>query len=100
MPLPGRSRECAKLSARAVKLTIKQRILIYIVTIGALMTFAAAMARAEIIEVSDNHGGRVAVYDARWAAYARQGVSVRIVRPCRSTCTVLVRHIFRAAASA
>ena len=43
----------------------------------------------------DNHGGRVAEYDARWAANARRGVSVRIVGPCQSACTVLLRHIPR-----
>lgn len=83
-----------------MKLTLKHRILIFILAIASLITFAAAMARAETIEVSGNHGGRVAAYDARWAAYARQGVSVRIVGPCQSACTVLLRHVFRAAASA
>ena len=55
----------------------------------------AAPARAETIDVHDNHGGRVAEYDARWAANARRGVSVRIVGPCQSACTVLLRHIPR-----
>ena len=78
-----------------MKLTLKHRILIFILAIASLITFAAAMARAETIEVSDNHGGSVAAYDARWAAYARKGVSVRIVGPCQSACTVLLRHIPR-----
>ena len=52
-------------------------------------------ARAETIDVFDNHGGSVAQYDARWAENARRGVSVRIVGPCQSACTVLLRHIPR-----
>jgi hypothetical protein len=52
-------------------------------------------ARAETIDVSDNHGGRVAEYDATWAGHARNGASVRIVGPCQSACTVLLRHIPR-----
>ncbi len=52
-------------------------------------------ARAETIDVYDDHGGRVADYDARWAAYARNGASARIVGPCQSACTVLLGHIPR-----
>jgi hypothetical protein len=50
---------------------------------------------AETIDVSDNHGGNVRQYDARWAEYGRQGVHVRIVGPCQSACTVLLAHIPR-----
>jgi hypothetical protein len=50
---------------------------------------------AETIDVSDNHGGNVRQYDARWAEYGRQGVRVRIVGPCQSACTVLLAHIPR-----
>lgn len=52
-------------------------------------------ARAETIDVSDNHGGSVAAYSARWAQDARRSVSVRIVGPCQSACTVLLGHIPR-----
>ena len=62
---------------------------------AALLCLAAQTARAETIDVSDNHGGRVAEYDARWAAHARAGASVRIVGPCQSACTVLLGHIPR-----
>ncbi len=58
-----------------------------------LFFFAEPLARAETIDVSDNHGGSVAQYDARWAGLARRGVSVRIVGPCQSACTVLLGHI-------
>jgi hypothetical protein len=54
-----------------------------------------SVAWAETINVSDSHGGSVAAYDARWAAYAAQGVNVRIVGPCQSACTVLLAHIPR-----
>ena len=56
---------------------------------------AALPAQAETIDVYDNHGGRVAEYDARWRAAAARGVSVRIVGPCQSACTVLLGHIPR-----
>jgi hypothetical protein len=52
-------------------------------------------ALAETVNVYDNHGGSVAKYDARWAGLAARGVSVRIVGPCQSACTVLLGHIPR-----
>jgi hypothetical protein len=63
--------------------------------IAALLCVAALTAHAETIDVSDDHGGRVAEYDATWATHARNGASVRIVGPCQSACTVLLRHIPR-----
>lgn len=61
----------------------------------ALALLTSVPVRAETIDVYDNHGGRVTEYDARWAAYASRGVSVRIVGPCQSACTVLLGHIPR-----
>ena len=52
-------------------------------------------AAAETIDVYDNHGGSVAAYNARWSALAARGVSVRVVGPCQSACTVLLGHIPR-----
>ena len=43
--------------------------------VAVLLCIAALPARAETIDVSDNHGGRVATYDAEWAAHARNGDS-------------------------
>jgi hypothetical protein len=63
--------------------------------IASLLLLWLVPAGAETIDVSDNHGGRVADYDTRWAALAARGVSVRIVGPCRSACTVLLGHIPR-----
>ena len=60
-----------------------------------LLALAALPARAESIDISDNHGGSVMAYDARWAAYAARGVDVRIIGPCQSACTVLLGHIPR-----
>jgi hypothetical protein len=54
---------------------------------------ATAAGRAETIDVSDSHGGLVADYDAKWAALAAKGVSVRVVGPCQSACTVMFAHI-------
>jgi hypothetical protein len=58
-------------------------------------SFLASPVRSETIDVYDDHGGSVAKYDARWAGLAARGVSVRIVGPCQSACTVLLRHIPR-----
>lgn len=62
---------------------------------ACLLALAALPARAETIDVSDDHGGSVAQYDARWAGLAARSVNVRIVGPCQSACTVLLGHIPR-----
>ena len=59
------------------------------------VAFYVGSAQSESIDVSDSHGGAVAQYSARWAGLARQGVSVRIIGPCQSACTVLLGHIPR-----
>jgi hypothetical protein len=59
------------------------------------MPAVVAAAAAETIDVFDNHGGSVAEYNERWATLAARGVSVRIVGPCQSACTVLLGHIPR-----
>ncbi len=65
-------------------------------TLLALCCLGILNARAETIDVSDDHGGSVAAYDARWTSLAAKGDSVRIVGPCQSACTVLLGHIPRA----
>lgn len=65
------------------------------VALASTLALTACPARAETIDVYDNHGGSVAAYDAQWAAHGRAGASVRIVGPCQSACTVLLRHIPR-----
>ena len=64
-------------------------------SIGVVLLSLSGPARAETIDVFDNHGGSVAEYDSRWSALAARGVSVRIVGPCQSACTVLLGHIPR-----
>jgi hypothetical protein len=55
----------------------------------------AAPSFAETIDVFDNHGGLVAQYQAQWSELAARHVSVRVVGPCQSACTVLIGHIPR-----
>lgn len=66
-----------------------------LLTCCAVIALSSHIARAETIDVSDNHGGAVAQYSAQWSEYARRGVNVRIVGPCQSACTVLLGHIPR-----
>src|SRR5262245_44401278 len=63
--------------------------------VAAFICCLAAPALAETIDVYDNHGGSAAQYHARWAALAARDVSVRIVGPCQSACTILLGHIPR-----
>ena len=69
------------------------KLFVLFATLLCLIAFSANAA--ETIDVFDNHGGRVVEYNARWAALAAQGVSVRITGPCQSACTVLLKHIPR-----
>ena len=54
-----------------------------------LLSFGTDVASAQIIDVSDLHGGLVNAYQNQWATLAAQGVKVRIVGPCVSACTLL-----------
>jgi hypothetical protein len=66
-----------------------------LVILALLLALAALPARAETIDVFDNHGGSVVQYDARWSAIGQQGAHVRVIGPCKSACTVLLGHIPR-----
>jgi hypothetical protein len=79
---------------KACQLKARQ-FLVCVISGFAIGAFAASAAQAETIDISDNHGGSVAEYSARWADLAKQGVSVRIVGPCQSACTVLLGYIPR-----
>ena len=68
-----------------------RRIPISIIAAVAWTASANLPARAETINVYDDHGGVVPDYDARWAALAARGVDVKIVGPCQSACTILSR---------
>ena len=51
--------------------------------------------QAEAIDIVDNHGGRVDLYDQRWAGLAASKPQVRVTGPCKSACTVLLKHVPR-----
>lgn len=63
--------------------------------LGPTAVVAQNKGKGRTIDVYDNHGGSVAAYNARWARLKRDGVKVRIVGPCQSACTILLRHIPR-----
>jgi hypothetical protein len=63
--------------------------------LAAVLLLSASVVRAEVVNVSDDHGGLVASYQSQWQGLAARGVSVRIVGPCVSACTVLVGYIPR-----
>jgi hypothetical protein len=65
------------------------------IAFALFFAIAAIPARAETIDVYDDHGGIVPEYDAHWAELGSRGVNVRIVGPCQSACTVLLGHIPR-----
>jgi hypothetical protein len=63
--------------------------------LAAVLLLSASVARAQVVDVSDDHGGLVASYQSQWQGLAARGVSVRIVGPCVSACTILVGYIPR-----
>jgi hypothetical protein len=63
-----------------------------LVVILSLVTSAAS---AETIEINNDRGGFVFVYQARWEKLALQGVNVRVSGPCLSACTILLGYIPR-----
>jgi hypothetical protein len=70
-------------------------LLLRIFMAALLISIPLRVARADTVDVSDDHGGSVAEYDANWTAIAARGANVRIVGPCQSACTVLLGHIPR-----
>jgi hypothetical protein len=51
----------------------------------AVLFLSASAVRAEVVDISDDHGGLVASsYQSQWQGLAARGVSVRIVGPCVS----------------
>ena len=63
--------------------------------LAAILSLGVSVARAEIVDVSDNHGGLLSAYQTQWALFAARQVDVRIVGPCVSACTVLIGYIPR-----
>lgn len=63
--------------------------------LAVILSLGAPVARAEVVNVSDDHGGLLAAYQMQWATLAARRVDVRVVGPCVSACTVLVGYIPR-----
>ena len=63
--------------------------------LAAILAFVPSLASAETIEVGNDHGGLVFVYQARWEKLATQGIDVRISGSCMSACTILLGYIPR-----
>jgi hypothetical protein len=61
----------------------------------AVLFLSTSAVRAEVVDISDDHGGLVASYQSQWQGLAAREVSVRIVGPCVSACTILVGYIPR-----
>jgi hypothetical protein len=65
-----------------------------LIAILALVT-SVATAKAQTVDITDEHGGLLVLYQQRWEKLAAQGVHVRVVGPCVSACTVLIGYIPR-----
>lgn len=65
------------------------------IALTAILIIAAPVARAETIEVVDDHGGFVYLYQEKWEKLAAQKVNVRIVGICASACTLLTGYFPR-----
>jgi hypothetical protein len=63
--------------------------------LAIILSLVTSAASAETIEINNDRGGFVFVYQARWEKLAIQGVNVRISGPCLSACTVVLGYIPR-----
>jgi hypothetical protein len=63
--------------------------------IPAFLVLAAPAVRAETVEISDDHGGFVFLYQQKWEKLAAQKANVRIAGICASACTLLTGYIPR-----
>jgi hypothetical protein len=63
--------------------------------LAGILSLTTSAASAETIEINNDRGGFVFVYQARWEKLAMQGVNVRISGPCLSACTILLGYIPR-----
>ena len=61
----------------------------------ALFAIAASAAKAETIEISDDKGGFVTLYQQKWEKLAAQKDNVRINGICASACTLLTGYFPR-----
>src|SRR5271155_4699295 len=63
--------------------------------LAAILSLVASAASAETIDVNNDRGGFVFMYQDRWQKLALQHVNVRISGPCLSACTILLGYIPR-----
>ena len=63
--------------------------------LAAILSVVPSLASAETVEVTDDLGGFVYLYQLRWQKLAAQKVSVRISGRCTSACTILLGYIPR-----
>jgi hypothetical protein len=63
--------------------------------LAAILAVAPSLASAETVDVHDDLGGFVFLYQARWEKLAAQNVSVRVSGRCTSACTILIGYIPR-----
>jgi hypothetical protein len=61
----------------------------------AILSLVPSLASAETVEISEDRGGFVFMYQERWEKLAQQHVKVRIAGPCLSACTILLGYIPR-----
>jgi hypothetical protein len=59
----------------------------------AILSLPASLASAATVDISDDHGGLLFLYQRQWEGLAQQNVHVRIVGPCVSACTILLGYI-------
>jgi hypothetical protein len=63
--------------------------------LAALFTFITSAVNAETIEITDDRGGFLFLYQQKWEKLALQHPSVRITGVCLSACTVLLGYVPR-----
>lgn len=54
-----------------------------------------SVANGETIDITDDRGGILLLYQRRWEQLAAQKVKVRIAGPCLSACTIIFGYIPR-----
>jgi hypothetical protein len=63
--------------------------------VAAIFALLTTAARAETIDISDDRGGFLFLYQAKWEKLALQHPNVRIKGVCLSACTVLLGYVPR-----
>lgn len=63
--------------------------------LATVLSLFTSVASAATIDITDDRGGFLFLYQMRWEKLAAQGVSVRIAGPCLSACTILLGYIPR-----